>query len=249
VALDPLGVGESDRPSAQPCTLELATGAIFDAVTNLRAGLSAGTVVPEIGVVSDSPMVLIGHSMGATMSLIAQARFGAFDALGLLGLNFAHTEQRLASVAAVATETGVSPGEARVRMLYGSKWQGPDTFDVMDKAPLLDFFFGVDGDPAIRKFEAEHLSVVWPARLPIDAFGTSLRDYAASINVPLFLGLGERELKDPAEAQAQVTHYPGTRDITLYVAPGAWHCHNFFNSRIQLWRRLCDWAASVTEPA
>jgi pimeloyl-ACP methyl ester carboxylesterase len=247
VALDPLGVGASDRPAELPCTLDRVVAAGAEALTDIRGQLSYGSLCVGLSAIPEPSVVLMGHSTGAILALIQQARFGGCDAVSLLGLNFVQMAQRLASVESVARADSTSAGEARIRSLYGSAWRGLDTIDKMDKNLMdLDFFHGRAGDPRIRSFDATH-SVSWPARPIVEGFDNipTMRDLAVKIKVPLFLGYGEGELDGLPPPHSNAAWFPNTQDLTLYVTPGAYHCHNFSDGRHELWRRICDWAASV----
>jgi len=249
VALDPLGVGSSDRPIDVPSTLEAVTAAGSDALSDLQRRLSTGTLSVGLPVVSASPIVLIGHSTGAVLTLTEQAKFGGYDAVCLLGLNFVQMEHRLASVAPQAPGETSSAGESRLRSLYGAAWNGLNTNDRMDKNLMdLDFFHGPNSDPRLRQFDVAH-SVAWPARPIVEGFNTipALRDMATTIEVPVFLGYGEGELEGLPSPHANAAWFPKSRDVTVYVAPGAYHCHNFSSSRLEMWSRICDWASSVTK--
>ena len=133
VALDPLGVGASDRPAEQPCTLDRVVAAGAEALTDIRGQLLYGSLCVGLSAIPEPSVVLMGHSTGAILALIQQARFGGCDAVSLLGLNFVQMAQRLASVESVARADSTSAGEARIRWLYGSAWRGLDTIDKMDK--------------------------------------------------------------------------------------------------------------------
>jgi pimeloyl-ACP methyl ester carboxylesterase len=248
VALEPLGVGESDHPADGPCTLEILTAAGSEALDDLRHRLSSGTLCRDLPAISDTPLVLIGHSTGAVLALSEQAHFSRYDALSLLGLNFVQMEQRLAVVASRTHSIASSVGEARIRSLYGSAWRGLDTIDKMDKNLMdLDFFHGPNGDPRLRNFDAAH-SIPWPARPIVEGFDNiaSLRKLASVIGVPLFLGYGEGELDGLPSPHANSTWFSKSMDVTLYVAPDSYHCHNFSRARHELWRRICEWVHAVT---
>jgi alpha-beta hydrolase superfamily lysophospholipase len=65
----------------------------------------------------------------------------------------------------------------------------------------------------------------------------------AAIDVPVFLGLGERDIAgDPHGIPAFFT---GSRDITLFVLAGTGHNHNVSPAREVLWDRLAAWCAQV----
>jgi pimeloyl-ACP methyl ester carboxylesterase len=66
---------------------------------------------------------------------------------------------------------------------------------------------------------------------------------AARIDVPVFVGVGERDVcPDP---HAEPSAYRSASDVTLYVQPRAAHMHNFAGTRERLWDRLVWWALAI----
>jgi pimeloyl-ACP methyl ester carboxylesterase len=71
----------------------------------------------------------------------------------------------------------------------------------------------------------------------------------AAITAPVFLGFGEDDLTE--DFMGCVALYKATNDISLFVLPGAAHCHNQSARRTMLWDRLAHWArghGSTTAP-
>jgi alpha-beta hydrolase superfamily lysophospholipase len=68
---------------------------------------------------------------------------------------------------------------------------------------------------------------------------------AAAIGVPVFVGSGERDtVPDPwAEPMA----YRRSTEITISVTREMAHMHNFARTRVQLWRRLANFAAGLNQ--
>ena len=66
---------------------------------------------------------------------------------------------------------------------------------------------------------------------------------AAAIRVPVFIGVGERDVvPDPwAEPKA----FKSAADIQLYVCPRMAHMHNFARTRAQFWARIHNWGKGV----
>ena len=81
IAIDHLGVGESSRP-ADPEDVRLARVARADAavIEQIRQRSAAGTLHPDIPAWNSLPLFGIGHSMGAALTIIAQAESTVFDA-------------------------------------------------------------------------------------------------------------------------------------------------------------------------
>jgi pimeloyl-ACP methyl ester carboxylesterase len=70
-----------------------------------------------------------------------------------------------------------------------------------------------------------------------------VREQAASIDVPVFVAAGERDVLPGLRAEAAA--YPGSPDITLTQVPRCAHMLNFSPQRFRLWRRLHAWGESV----
>ncbi|MGH6961256.1 MAG: hypothetical protein ACREE7_12275, partial [Dongiaceae bacterium] len=66
---------------------------------------------------------------------------------------------------------------------------------------------------------------------------------AARIDVPVFLGLGERDMAGPPHQIPAA--FTKSRDVTLYLLPEAGHSHFLFPARIGLFDRLAGWAKTL----
>ena len=81
--------------------------------------------------------------------------------------------------------------------------------------------------------------------LPVPAFCSMLPDNigpeAARIDVPVFIGLGSRDMAGPPHQVPAA--FSGSGDLTLQVLPATGHSHFLFPSRAGLFRRLAHWAA------
>jgi hypothetical protein len=61
--------------------------------------------------------------------------------------------------------------------------------------------------------------------------------------VPVFLGLGDRDIAGPPHGIPAI--FPHSRDITLTVLPETGHCQFIFPSRAELFRRIGEWTQFV----
>ena len=68
--------------------------------------------------------------------------------------------------------------------------------------------------------------------------------FAALIDAPVLIGYGVVDVSPDPRAEAGL--YRRCPDITTLVLADSAHCHNMASSRHRLWRRLLDWAATVT---
>ena len=69
---------------------------------------------------------------------------------------------------------------------------------------------------------------------------------AAEVAVPVFIGLGSRDMAGAPHAVPAA--FTGSGDVCLHILPGAGHSHFLFPSRAGLFRRLAHWATRVAAP-
>ena len=71
----------------------------------------------------------------------------------------------------------------------------------------------------------------------------SIRPALDTVDVPVFLGLGDRDIAGPPhEIPAS---FPNSSDVTLAVLPETGHCQFIFPSRGELFRRIGEWTSFV----
>jgi pimeloyl-ACP methyl ester carboxylesterase len=69
---------------------------------------------------------------------------------------------------------------------------------------------------------------------------------AAKIDVPVFLGFGERDISpDPWQEPAG---YRSSPDVTLHMLAGSAHCHNYAATRMRQWDRIAAWLGETAAP-
>ena len=229
VAVDPLGVGESSRPDGvDAVTLEAMAAAAAVAVAHLRTTL-AGDGVPVIGV---------GHSLGACLTIVEQALFRSYDAV--VNLGFTHGAKITHT-----PEAGNDPGRAALDVaIEQAKGFFPDEWDdgyaLAPRTPNHAWLHDPDV-PAEVIAEDDRRASAWPRQSYVGALmaGHSA-SYAARVTVPVFVGFGEHDV--PEHPHDDVAFYGASTDVTLTVLPGSAHCHNFAGTRAVLWDRLADWA-------
>ncbi|MGH3969311.1 MAG: hypothetical protein ACRDTV_14650, partial [Mycobacterium sp.] len=66
---------------------------------------------------------------------------------------------------------------------------------------------------------------------------------AAEVDVPVFLGLGERDIA--VEPHREPTAYSRSTDVSLFICDRMAHMHNFASTRQKLWDRLAHWCTVV----
>jgi len=66
---------------------------------------------------------------------------------------------------------------------------------------------------------------------------------AALVNVPVFIGMGERDLC--SQPLAEPLAYECASDVTVFVCQGMAHMHNFAKTRKMLWARVESWGSGI----
>ena len=108
------------------------------------------------------------------------------------------------------------------------------------------FYWGDVPEAVIEADEAAGVPVPADAARRTHAASVAERE-AALIDVPVFLGIGERDtVADPGQEPAK---YPRSPDVTLFRLPRSGHCHNFASTRTELWDRVAAWLGSTSAPA
>lgn len=212
-------------------------------VASVLERLRSGTLADGLDPIEIATTIGIGHSLGGMQLIHHQGRLRRFDAVAVLGFSAVHT------VIPTPDDGEIAP--------YGdpaaveSAWSGPLSDDIEH---LRYAYHWADVPPDLV---AVDMSVGFPvrtaARLPpwisatFPKFAATcmapgvVADEAALIDVPVFVGAGERDvLRDPRTEPAA---YRRSRDITLVEVPRCAHMHNFSPQREGLWARLHQWAS------
>jgi pimeloyl-ACP methyl ester carboxylesterase len=227
VTLDPPAVGESDVPddgyALTPDVVADANAAAFDRV------LEQWPNARPIGV---------GHSAGALLTVVQQARQRTYGALGLLGFGSGGHERFALSM----SELGVGEDPAALRAAIVDLTR--ERFDrplPRGSTATSDFLLGgMDVPPPVLEALGSVKSCLLAVVGLTSMIPGSVAPEMAAIDVPVFLGLGEHDIAgDPHGIPAFFT---GSHDVSLFVLGGAGHNHNVAPEREQLWDRLATWA-------
>lgn len=239
IAADPLGVGDSGRPDdGSLCTYDALADAAHGAVQLIRARLTDGTLSANLPPVASPTIIGVGHSMGGGLVVIQQARWDSYEAIGVLGYTHGAKARAVPSgddAARRATAIEQAKG------FWGDQWAA--RYGIVDKAPHQSWLNGPDAPADIVAADNAN-AVIWAAEPYIDALHVGYTAaYAARVTAPVMLAFGEFDIAErPGDEPA---FYERSDDITLFVLPDSYHCHNFHDGRARLWDRLGAWATQV----
>jgi pimeloyl-ACP methyl ester carboxylesterase len=250
VAADHLGVGASSRPAdGDQVDFDTMSAAGTSFVEQLRAMLVEGS--PELGgaPLAEIPIIGVGHSLGACVTVVTQARHRCYDAVALLGFTHGQKEVSVTAVGAAEREPTDDADTLRqnaieqAQAFFGDTWD--DVYGFAPREPNRGWLHRPDVPPAVIAAD-DAQAVRWPRKSYVDALlaGYSA-SFAAQLDCNVFLGFGDHDV--PPIPHADVAFYTHSGDVTLYVLPNSAHCHNFATTRTKLWDRIGVWAGELTK--
>lgn len=248
VSLDPLGGGDSTELAPDECDLETTARVVHSAVRRLVADLRAGVLVEGVPAVDVARVVGVGHSLGGMHVVTQQGRHRTFDALAVLGWSAIQT------VVPTAGGAGYLAPHSHDGDDMHSAWSG----ELSDESEHIRYAYHWEDVPqAIRD---EDGGVGFPTRIvdelpmwitrtfpPFAAIALVegvVSEPAAQIDVPLFLGAGERDVM--VNLRNEPAAYTAATDMTLYEVPRCAHMHNFSPQRELLWRSIQTWIEGLS---
>ncbi len=243
VLVDHPAVGESDTPD-DAYLLTPSTVAAVDAYATRVAldGLRAGTLVDSLGPIAELRSVGCGHSMGAMLTVHAQAAARLHDAVALLGFaGGGMVEQLSDEERSYADDPAGLVGVAAA--LAAKRFGRPLSRGSAGPSPFL---LAVDvPDHAVAAIADAGSNLLNVCGLTSMVPGAS-RPQLEAIDVPVFLGVGQFDITGPSHAIP--AQFPASPDITLAVCPQMGHNHNVAPSRAWLWDRLLRWLRELLPP-
>ena len=239
VLVDHLGVGDSSRPKdSYALTTELLAQASANVFDEVRDKLVNGSIVNGLGPIPKVASVGIGHSMGAMLTIVQQARARQHRGIAVLGFSTRGLPEYLTGEA-----RGLDPATARREAPRLARTMFREDYPVIGRSGDGNALYaGKSAEPA----GVEAIKAARDVLLPVPAFQSMLPGNvaaeAARIDVPVFVGLGERDMAGPPlEAPKAFTASPA---VTFALLPGAGHSHFLFAARHELFDRLAQWAGS-----
>jgi len=224
VAADHLGTGESTQPAdGAALTLDVLAEAWAQVVSQIRAELAAGTLVPDLPPLPHIHLGAVAHGVGAAILHRVQARFHSYEQVAFLGWthNLPQWEETF-PLALSRQERGYVAWSPAARQALHALWYWPDV------------------PQHIRQVDEQHATVLPEGMLAAFTPGAMVAD-AREITVPVFLGYGEQDVaRDPAQ---EAQYYPQAQ-VTTSTLAGSAHYHHLATTRLDLWKVLGWWQQS-----
>jgi len=242
IALDHPGTGASSKPrDGFALTPQALSAANANAVDTLKEQLRNGQLCPALPPLAVFTAIGVGHSMGAMLTVLQQARFESYAAVALLGFGTRGLPDYLPQQALVYADD--APG-AREHISALARLQGDDPYPALAVAAgRAGAIYGGGADrravAALAKIRTNLLAV---AGLFSMIPGSTAPD-CAQIDVPVFLGVGDRDIS--GEAHAIPASFSGSPEMALLVLPDTGHSHFLFPSISLLCERLARWMDTV----
>jgi alpha-beta hydrolase superfamily lysophospholipase len=240
VTLDHLGIGESSKPlDGYLLTPETVADVNAFAVGRVLDDLRAGTLDPSLPPLPALVSVGVGHSAGASLTVHQQARWFTHRAIALLGFGGRGLPDRLGE-AELAFADNPDALRREIAQLARARFGDPLP---MQRRGSSSFLVGAPMPEAVHEALVDcRTNLLALVGLSSMVPGNATPEIA-SIDVPVFLGIGSRDIAGPPHQIA--AQFTGSGDVTLFVLDDAGHNHNVAPGRGQLWDRLAAWARTV----
>ncbi|MFP5307274.1 MAG: alpha/beta hydrolase, partial [Gammaproteobacteria bacterium] len=230
-ALDHLGLGDSSKP--QDCwqlTADVLVRANAAATAQLQARLREGRLAPGVAALPQLRSIGVGHSMGAMLTILQQAATRTHDAIVLLGFSTRGLPEYLPP----ALKELADPVALRPQLVEHARRMFGQAYPVIHRGGGNNTELFGSGKAEPRGIAA--LKAATDCLLPLPGLMSMLPGNvaaeAAMLDVPVFLGIGERDMVGPPHRVPAA--FTGSRDITLYLLPETGHSHFLFPARTAL---------------
>lgn len=238
--VDHLGIGASSRPKDG---YALSSDVLSQAADHVHEAITA-RVQAHYGSAFARPCTIgVGHSMGALITVLQQAQKHTHAAVALLGFSTRglpeYVPQPLHTLAR-------DPVAMRAQLPTVARHMFKEPYPRLERAADSQALFASDRADA-RGISALKAAGEEPI-LPVPGFHAILpgnvAPEAASIDVPVFLGIGERDIVGPPGEVPSA--FQGSPEVVLHVMPESGHSHFLFPTRFGLFEAIAVWTRSVT---
>jgi pimeloyl-ACP methyl ester carboxylesterase len=229
VTIDPLGTGESSKP--------VRDFGFADIAAALARAVSA---LPDM-TGDRAPALAVAHSLGGYLAIVQQSLFSSYAGLAVLGCTNQHVAPLNLDPSFIAR---AATADGRAELAEQILAALPEPYAEGPREYLHSWFHLADVPADVVAADCVTAKSVVPR-----IFGTAMipgvvAEHAAQIDVPVLVGFGVVDVSPDPRGEAGL--YRSSPDLTTVVLPDSAHCHNMASSRHRLWRRLLDWAATVT---
>lgn len=276
VAIDNLGGGDSLVPTGTASDFATMIAAAGAAESEILLRLANGLVEPGYPPVHQPVVIAIGQSTGAMVTIIQQARLGAYDGIGVLGFSAVHSQPP------------TPPGEPPVVTAWFSRDIPPGQPGGVINAALLanatagasqsrawaalTWGFHYDDVPAeVIERDMAHYELIAASRDPQAGGDGVLQPWdsprspdaarfvltpgvvateAAAIAVPVLSAMGVRDLVLDPRGESRA--FKSAPSFDLFICPRLGHMHNFGGTRALFWERIHgfgEWVAALKRAA
>lgn len=243
VTVDHLGIGGSSRPAdGYALTPDVLAAANAQAMATLLDGLRSGRLSAALPALPQARSIGVGHSMGALLTAVQQARFRQHAALVLLGFGSRGLVAYLTPEQAAYADRPDAT-RADIVALARAQYRGePYPQLSMERGSNAAAIYGGGADKRAVLAQRKAVAPILPVPALFSMIPGSTTPDLASLDVPVFLGIGDRDLCDPYAVPAALGHCP---DLTLVVLPQTGHNHFLYASRDWLFDRIDGWVRTA----
>jgi pimeloyl-ACP methyl ester carboxylesterase len=239
--VDHLGIGDSARPQdGFALSTEILAQAAAHVLADIKARIQAHYGAAAQGLCT----VGVGHSMGGTITTLQQAQYHSHRALALLGFSTRGLPEYLPpQLKALAND----PSQLRAQLPMIARAMFKEAYTQLERTPQSRGIFAGDrADPrGIAAFKAAGTAPNLPLPGCQSMLPGNVAPEAAAIDVPVFLGVGERDIVGPpADVPAA---FSGSPRVELLVMPETGHSHFLFQTRLALFEVLAVWIRSACQ--
>lgn len=242
VTLNHLGIGGSSRPrNGFELTPDVLTTVNALAVRRICDDLLAGRVTGQVQPLEELRTIGVGHSMGAMLTILQQARDRRHAALMLFGYG---TRGLPAALSVEEASFAADPAGARHNVVRLARARSSEPYQtVKSSAQSRGLFAGEGADRrGVEALQRARSQLLVTAGL-FSMIPGSTASECEQITTPVFLAVGDRDITGPPhEIPAS---FPASPDVTLLVLPATGHCHFLFASRRRLFERMQAWVDAV----
>lgn len=233
-AIDPVGVADSEGPEDSYALFpDQIVQQYLETVKALRAGFVAGDLHHDLAKIDAQVEIGVAHSMGAALTLMAQAVAHPFDALALIGFGTKGLPQML-------DEDEQAVADDREKIIEHLPQFARKRFANMQYPRIPDAHHEPSEATEVLKEAAD---VLLPLSAVLSMFPGNVAVEAAQVRCPVFLGVGDRDMTGPPHDLPN--EYPLSRDVTLYVVEECGH-HGFVaDTREGFFARMCSWINQI----